>query len=79
MVRPESLWPTGELGGIVRAGGIPSDFVSSINNMSDEQICGNIGEVQTILGESFSWGDSSIRLLLNRRDNISALVEEVWQ
>lgn len=76
---PKSLWPTGELGNMARNTAIPKNFISRIKSTPDEAIRKDITDIVAILGSAFSWADSSIKLLLKRRDNISTLVVEVWR
>lgn len=78
-VLPSSFWPTGDLGNIARGAPFPADFVKTIQETSDEKVTESVRAASAVLGDSFSWADSSIKILLDRKQKMATLAREVWQ
>jgi hypothetical protein len=80
-VEPRRLWPTGELGGLLKRNKPPvppADAIQKIQTMPRQRIEVIIRSVAEEL-PFVDWRDNSINVLANRAERIRALLEEVWR
>jgi hypothetical protein len=80
-VEPRRLWPTGELGTLLKQTKPlvpPVDMIQRIQAMTRQRIEAIIRPVAEEL-PFVDWRDNSIDVLAKRAERIRALLEEVWQ
>jgi hypothetical protein len=80
-VEPRALWPTSELGDLLKQTKpptLPVDVIRRIQAVTRERIEAIIRPVAEDL-PFVDWSDSSIDLLTNRAERIRALLGEVWR
>lgn len=80
-VEPRRLWPTGELGTLLRQAKpptLPDDTIQRIQAMTRQRIEAIIRPVLDEL-PFVDWGDNSIDVLTRRAERIRVLLEEVWR
>jgi hypothetical protein len=80
VVAPKSLWPTGELGQIlrnIRPRQCPEPGLRRIRELAAQQIATVVTAVAAEL-PFIHWHESSVELLFKRAQNIHNLVEAVW-
>jgi hypothetical protein len=80
-VAPRALWPTSELGGVLRQSKPqmpPADTVQRIEALTRQRIESIIRPIAEEL-PFVDWQENSIDVLLNRAARIRALLEEVWR
>lgn len=78
-IPPSSFWPKGLLGEKIKGKTCPSDFISKIQDISDEMVEESFASARDAIGDSFSWSGSSKHLLCNRKGKLPELVREVWK
>jgi hypothetical protein len=82
LLEPRLLWPSGELGEVLRATRPlhpPLGIVHQINQFTEE-LCGQIiTEVVDAIGSPVEWRENSTHALLQRANRIKDLAEEVWR
>jgi hypothetical protein len=79
-IEPKSLWPTGELGEIlreIRPQQCPAPGLRRIHELAAQEIATAVIAVAAEL-PFIHWHESSVELLLKRAQNIHNLVEAVW-
>jgi hypothetical protein len=79
-VDPRRLWPTEELGSILRQfrpPRCPDSVVNAIKSISAQQLSDSILSVAAEL-PFVHWHESSVEVLVRRAQNIGRLVETVW-
>jgi hypothetical protein len=79
-IEPRRLWPTEELGAILkqsRPPRCPGSVVNTITSISLNQLNDSVLPVAAEL-PFVHWHMSSVELLLRRAQNIIRLVEDVW-
>jgi hypothetical protein len=79
-VGPRALWPTSELGNLLRQEKppVPTDIIGRIRALPRQRIEAIVRPVAEDLA-FVDWSDGSIDVLLNRAERIRALLEEVWR
>ncbi|MCX6602378.1 MAG: hypothetical protein NTV52_02150 [Acidobacteria bacterium] len=80
-VEPKRLWPTAELGQLLRAGrpsSRPTEMLTRVKALSRRQIDELLREVADDLPLA-TWYESSAELLYRRAQELDRLVEAVWQ
>jgi hypothetical protein len=80
-VEPKKLWPTNELGAILKANPppqCPGNILERIKQLSEHNISAIVRAIAAEL-PFVDWWESSIEILFRRAQNISKLVEVVWQ
>jgi hypothetical protein len=81
MVNPRALWPTGELGQVLRTSKPPHppqqmlDRVRAMDQAHCFQVIQNVRETL----RDFAWWENSIQVLAARASRITQIAEEVWQ
>jgi hypothetical protein len=81
MVRPESLWPTGELGQVLKRTKPPhppQQIVDRIRQVTQQRCAEIVNEVVGKLGP-VAWADNSIEAVSRRAARIGEIVGEVWR
>jgi len=81
MVNPDSLWPTGELGQVLRRTKPlhpPQPIIERIAQVTKERCAEIINEVVSKLGP-VAWADNSIEAVSRRAVRISEIAGEVWR
>ena len=79
-VDPRRLWPTAELGGILRNNRpihCPQGVITKLIALSSQEIAGAICPVAEEL-PFITWHQSCVEVLTRRAQNIATLVETVW-
>jgi hypothetical protein len=80
VVDPRRLWPTAELGSIlrqIRPAQCPRGVIETIRSISVQQLQDSLLPIAADL-PFVSWHESSIEFLARRARNIDSLVENVW-
>ena len=79
-VGPRALWPTSELGNLLRQTKppLPTDVIRRIEAVTRQRIEAIVRPVAEDL-PFVDWSDSSIDVLANRAERIRGLLEEVWR
>jgi hypothetical protein len=72
-----TLWPRGELGQRMKGAKVSNDFLARIEAATDESIAAAVAGIRTHLPE-FTWSESTVFTLQQRRKKIRGLVKEVW-
>jgi len=81
MVRPRSLWPTGELGQALKGAKTlhpPQPIMDRIRQVTRQRCTDIVNEVLAKLGP-VAWADNSIEAVSRRTTRINEIVEEVWR
>lgn len=81
MVRPASLWPTAELGQVLRRTKPlhpPQNILERIGQITQQRCVEIINEVVSKLGP-VAWADNSIEAVSRRAVRISEIAGEVWR
>jgi hypothetical protein len=76
---PERLWPREDLGRALAGWPAPADFIGHVEGLADEDIQRVVDNTRQVLGDIFTWADSSINVLCARRRRIGDLAREVWR
>ena len=80
VVKPQSLWPSGELGQyLLRSKPLvpPTEIVERINGFDEDDCRGIIGPIERQLN-GVTWADHCAGALSRRARQIKTLLEEVW-
>lgn len=81
MVRPQALWPTGELGQVLRTTKPlhpPQQIIDRIRQMSADKCAEIINDVVQKLG-TVAWADNSIEAVSRRSTRIAEIAGEIWR
>lgn len=79
-IEPKTLWPTTELGAILKAGRpkeCPQGILDKIHNIEERTIRDLVNPCAATL-EAITWGEDSIQVLLRRAAKIHDHVKAVW-
>jgi hypothetical protein len=81
MIEPRKLWPTGELGAVLKERKPlhpPPATLDAIADFARQKCSDLLGEVAAELTD-VSWAENSLHALMSRAENIKQIVGEVWQ
>jgi hypothetical protein len=78
-IAPNKLWPQGELGDRLRGRPIPPAGLAAIRGVTTDEVEKAVEAIRVAVGPAYDWGDSTVKVLADRRDALEPLARETWR